>query len=59
MLRLSTLNHQLSTSLNGHVNEIIGKFGGPDQLLAAVIRTLREGAAVQPATDVAGNLNGL
>jgi hypothetical protein len=29
------------------------------QLLAAVIRTLREGAAGQPATAVAGNLKGL
>ena len=37
-LRPSTINSQLATSLNGNVNEIIGKFGGADQLQDAVGR---------------------
>ena len=32
----STLNFQPSTIPSGHVNEIIGKFGGADQLRNAV-----------------------
>ena len=36
MPRHSTINFQLSTSLSGNVNEIIGKFGSADQLRNAV-----------------------